>query len=143
MGPVERAVNLFENGRNCSQAVLTVFGEKFGIDSETAARLGRPWGGGMGHLALTCGALTGAIMVLGLSKAHGDEGEARREAFEAVRELFRRFEEKHGSTVCRELLGADMSTEEGKKKIREEKIVSKVCPGYVRSAAEILAELIS
>ncbi|RJQ84928.1 MAG: C_GCAxxG_C_C family protein [Desulfobacteraceae bacterium] len=143
MDSIAQTITLFGHGLNCSQAILTVFGEQFGVDAETAKKMGRPWGGGMGHLAQTCGALTGAIMVLGLASTASDESEARKEAFSSVKKLFRCFEEKFGTTVCKNLLGEDLSTEEGARNIREKNLVPKLCPEYVRAAAEILNEIIA
>lgn len=142
MNRIEETGKLFTQGLNCSQAILTVFGSSFGIDPTRAKQLGRPFGGGMGHLALTCGALSGAVMVLGLAKDHPEEAEARELAFGKVRELFQRFEAHHGTSICKELLGADMSTVEGRQKIKEEKLVGKVCPGLVREVAGILEMLL-
>ena len=67
------------------------------MDAETTKMLGRPWDGGMGHLAKTCGYLTGAILVLAQAYNHKDEGQAREEVFKAVRELFSRFEKRRGT----------------------------------------------
>jgi C_GCAxxG_C_C family probable redox protein len=139
---VERTVDLFRNALNCSQAMLTVFGEPYGIDAGTAMKLGRPLGGGIGHMARTCGALTAAVLVLGMAKDDPEEREARQISHRSVQELFRRFEDRHGTTLCRDLLGADMSTEEGARKVREEKLVAKTCPLFVRDAAHILSELL-
>jgi C_GCAxxG_C_C family probable redox protein len=139
---VGRTVDLFRNALNCSQAMLTVFGEPYGIDARMAMKLGRPLGGGMGHMARTCGALSAALLVLGIAKDDPEEGEARRLLHRSVQELFRRFEDRHGTTLCKELLGADMSTEEGNRKIREEKLVTKMCHLFVRDAAQILSELL-
>lgn len=138
MNRMEKAEELFKQGFNCSQAILTVYGSSFGIDPEKAKQLGRPFGGGMGRLALTCGALTGAVMVLGLAKDLPVEAEARELSYGQVRELFRRFEASHGTTLCKELLGADVGTEEGRQKAKEEKLVSKVCPGLVREVGGLL-----
>ncbi len=143
MSRVERTVELFGSGHNCSQAVMVVFAEELGMDEATAMKLGRPFGGGMGHLAETCGAITGAIMVLGLAQNKMEnESEAKSQVFAAVQKLARRFESRHGTIVCKELLGADMSTEAGKQKIKEEQLVRKLCPQFVRGAAEILEELL-
>lgn len=146
MNPVETTLDLQRNGGlNCSQALLTVFGERFGMDAETAKMLGRPWGGGMGHMAGTCGYLTGAILVLAQAYHHKDEGRAREEVFEAVRVLFSRFEKRRGTTLCKELLGADISTEQGLQKIRREELVNKICcsdGGIGQDVSEILEELI-
>jgi C_GCAxxG_C_C family probable redox protein len=144
MNRVEETVALHKNGGlNCSQAILTAFGELFGMDPETAAMLGRPWAGGIGHQALTCGYLTGAVLVLALALNNKDENRARRDLDKAIRNLFSRFKERHGgATMCKELLGADMTTEEGIKKILEEKLVARYCYGYARDVAEILEELL-
>lgn len=143
MNRVERTVNLFPGVLNCSQATLTVFGEQYGLNAEMAAKLGRPLGGGMGHTARTCGALTAAVMILGLANDDEDETKARQASFAAVQEFFKRFEALHGTTECKFLLGEDMNTEEGMKKIKEEKLVMKRCPPFVRDAASILETLLA
>jgi C_GCAxxG_C_C family probable redox protein len=143
MHRVEKTVDLHKNGGlNCSQAILTTFGESFGMDREMAKLLGRPWGGGMGHLGMTCGYLTGAVLVLAQAINNKDELQARRDSFKAVQELFRRFQERHGTFLCKELLGADFSTKEGTKKIREEQLIAKHCYEYGKDVAEILEELL-
>lgn len=142
MNPIEKTMDLAGNGLHCSQAILAAFGEQFGVGLEEAKKLGRPFGGGMGHLALTCGAISGAIMVLGLAGNNSEEALARKEAFKSVRELVERFEKRHGTSVCKELLGADMSTAAGMQKIREKKLTDRFCPGFIRDTAEILAELL-
>ena len=147
MNRIEKTVDLQKNGGlNCSQAILTVFGEQFGMDPETARMLGRPWGGGMGHLGETCGYLTGAILVLAQAYHREDEGTARKEVYRAVRELYRRFEKRRGTTLCKKLLGADMNTKEGLDKIKQEGLVQKICcgdGGIGQDMAEILEEMLS
>lgn len=142
MNKAEEAVDFFASGLSCSQAMLTVFGEAYGLDAKMAAKLGRPLGGGIGHNALTCGALTAAVLVLGLAKDNQDEGEARKASYSCAKDLFKRFAALHGTTECKQLLGTDISSEEGWKKIQEEKLVRKVCPPFVRDAATILEELL-
>jgi C_GCAxxG_C_C family probable redox protein len=143
MNNVERTADLLSTGLNCSQAILTVFGESYGLHVEMAAKLGRPLGGGMGHMAKTCGAVISAVLILGMAKDRQDEGEARKVSHSCVQDLFRRFADLHGTTECKELLGADMSTEEGLKKVQEEKLVRKVCPLFVRDTAIILEGLLN
>lgn len=143
MNKVEKTVDLHMNGGlNCAQAIIAAFGEAFGVDLKTARLLGRPFGGGIGALGKTCGYLMGAILCLAHLRTNKDEGKARKETKKAVQELFRRFEEKHGTSMCKELLGADMSTEQGAKKIKEEDLVAKHCYGYGRDVAEIMSEFL-
>ncbi len=142
MDRVQRTSSLFENGLNCSQAILTAFGEAYGVGLEDAARIGRPWGGGIAHMGLTCGAVTAAILILGLAQGNGeDEKGIRNRVFKSGKEFVRRFEERYKTTFCRDLLGVDIATESGLKRIREENLVRKICPPYVRGAAEILVEM--
>jgi C_GCAxxG_C_C family probable redox protein len=143
MKAAQKAMHLFENGLNCSQAILTAFGEPHGIDAQSAKKLGRPWGGGVGRMGQICGAVTGAIMVLGLAQNRmQDEAGARNDICASIQELVRRFEQRHGTSVCKDLLGADFSTEEGQRKIKEEMLVKKLCSKFVEDAGGILAELL-
>jgi C_GCAxxG_C_C family probable redox protein len=146
MNRIEKTIDLQRNGGlNCSQAILTVFGAPLGMDRETAMMLGRPWGGGMGRLAGTCGYLTGAMLVLALAHDSHDEARARAEVTEAVRTLFKSFEKRRGATDCKTLLGAHIGTLEGQKKITDEGLVGKICcgdDGIGREVAEILSELL-
>jgi C_GCAxxG_C_C family probable redox protein len=143
MNATQKAVQLFDNGLNCSQAILTAFGEPFGVDPESAKKVGRPWGGGLGRMGQICGAVTGAIALLGYAQSSArDEAEARNDICASIQELVRRFEVGNGTLVCRELLGADFSTEEGQRKIKEEMLVKRLCPKFVEDASAILAELL-
>ena len=146
MNRIERTLDLHRNGGlSCSQAILSAFGEHLGIDQKSAKMLGRPWAGGIGHLAQTCGYLTGAVLVLAKAYDDEDEDKSRKNIDQAIRELFRRFEGRRGTILCKKLLGADMTTEEGIKKILEEELVAKHCygPGGIgQDVAEILEELI-
>jgi C_GCAxxG_C_C family probable redox protein len=143
MNDPERAVALFSPAVCCSQTILTVFGEPCGLSPELSASLGRALAGGMGRLGHTCGAVSAAALVLALAKKRDEETEARKICWSAVQELFRRFEALHGTTQCRDLLGADWLTEEGMKKIEEGQLNWTVCPAYVRDAAVILADILN
>lgn len=137
MTKIETAVACFEGGDSCAQAVFATYAEDFGIDRSTAMKLASGFGGGMGKMAGTCGAVTGAFLVLGLK--HGGEGsDAREKTFRAVREFAGQFEARHGSLLCKDLLACDISTAQGALTMKEQKLRSKVCTGLVRDAAEIL-----
>ena len=68
----EQAVNNFREGSNCSQAVISVYAEQLGLSRKTALKIAQGFGGGMGRMTKTCGAVTGAFMVLGLKYGNAD-----------------------------------------------------------------------
>ena len=129
--------NMAESKMNCAQAVLTAFCEELGLDRATALKLARGFGGGMGRGGKTCGAVTGAYMVLGLREAA-----MSREGVEAVyariKEFNANFIALFGSTECKELLDCDLSSPEGLSRARAEGLFTRVCPGFVRGAVGIL-----
>jgi C_GCAxxG_C_C family probable redox protein len=107
----------------------------------------------MARMGETCGAVTGAFMVIGLK--HGSaanwlvegrvddrENGKRLNTYRLVRELTDRFAARHGSIRCKDLLGCDLSTPEGGKMVEEKNLFRTVCPGLVRDAAEILEEIL-
>ena len=141
MSSVQEAVARFDDGYSCAQAVFSTYAEKLGMDRQTAIKVSAGFGGGMGRMAGTCGALTGAFMVLGL-KYGGPDSKSKDKTYELVRELADRFRARHGSLECRELLGCDLSTPEGRKHAKAERLHSTVCTQIVRDAAEILEEIL-
>ena len=102
----EIAIDYFNNGYNCAQSVVMAFSEDFGIDKKTAAMMSEGFGGGMGRMRLTCGAVTGMFFVVGLkySKGAPKDMENRMKIYETVRKLSAEFESKMGSTVCSDLI---------------------------------------
>jgi C_GCAxxG_C_C family probable redox protein len=135
------AADLFTGGLLCSQAILMTYGPDYGLDEDTALRLARPFGSGMARMCATCGAVSGAYMVLGLKYDDENEKTAKETVYAQSREFARRFREKHGSTNCYELLGCDFATPEGQARFREEKLIVN-CAAYVKDAAAILEDML-
>jgi C_GCAxxG_C_C family probable redox protein len=142
VGRAEESAALFKDGFNCAQAVLAAYGA--GLDRETALRLASPLGGGLGDTGEVCGAVTGALMAIGL--AHGSTSSKDLRGMVKVqglaREFMKRFRGLHGSTQCRELLGCDIGTPEGMKEAGRRRLFSRSCPEFVRDASEILEEML-
>jgi C_GCAxxG_C_C family probable redox protein len=138
MSDVERAVNCFEQGFNCCQAVLSSYGPRFGLDRESALKIASGFGGGIGHLGESCGVVTGALMVIGLK---GDAS-APEATYSLVDRFLEEFKSRQGSIMCRELLGYDISTPEGLQAIKDRGLFDNLCPKYVRASAEILEEIL-
>jgi len=143
--PSQTAVATFKQGFSCSQAVLSAFAPDIGLDRNLALRVAGGFGGGMGRTAGTCGAVTGALMVLGMRFASLDpaDANAKEATYAAVGEFLRRFRERHGSTVCKELLGCDISTPEGLAGARARGLFATQCPTYVADAAAITEAILS
>jgi len=104
----QRAVELFKQGFNCSQAVFASCADLYGItDEQLALRLSASFGGGMGRMRLVCGAASGMFMLAGLHNGsftpHDSEGKMANYAF--VQQLAGEFKNKYGSLICAELLG--------------------------------------
>ena len=145
MNAAEQALALHDRGANCAQAVLGAFSENLGLDRESAMRVATGFGGGMGRLAGTCGAVTGAFMALGLARGmrRPEEAEAKEAAYGLVREFARRFTERNGALACRDLLGEDIGTPQGLRAAREKNLFSTRCSGYIRDAAGILEDMLT
>lgn len=140
----DNAVALFREGFSCSQAVAAAFAEDLGLDRETALRVSQPFGGGIGRSADWCGAVTGAFLIIGLK--HGrfkaDDTASRDRTYGLVREFIRRFEARHEHLKCRDLLGCDISTEEGLRTAKERDLHATLCETFVRDAARILEDIL-
>lgn len=108
---VEHATILHGNGHNCAQAVLGAFSDDVGIASSTLFKIAEGFGGGMGNTKGTCGALSGAIMVLSLRSSSGDpEQVTKRSTYALVGDAYERFVEQTGSAVCKDLQGLETGT---------------------------------
>jgi C_GCAxxG_C_C family probable redox protein len=136
----EAAAGMFLEGYNCAQAVLAACGAAYGMDRRTAVLVAHAFGGGMGRTGGVCGAVAGALMVIGL--AYGDEDAkdvaAKQRTARMGRELMARFKATHGSVNCRDLIECDISTEEGHNEAMQKGVFKTVCPKMVADAAEIL-----
>ncbi len=126
---------------NCSQAILTAYCEQFGLERGLALRLAQGFGGGMGRTGRTCGAVTGAYIVLGLAQKTLSR-ETLDRTYELMHKFDLEFEALHRSLKCKELIGYNLSTAEGLAEARSKKVFTSVCPDFVRDAATILESLL-
>jgi C_GCAxxG_C_C family probable redox protein len=137
------AVQHFARGYNCAQSVLRVLASRYGLDEDLAVRLATGFGVGMNR-GETCGAVCGAIMGLGLANGGGGPTgtTAKAATYVQVRDFYGRFTERHGSCVCRDLLGLDPSTPQGLEQANREKRFETICAGLVRDAVVLAQEII-
>jgi C_GCAxxG_C_C family probable redox protein len=139
----EKAVELFDSGFNCAEAVLLALSQEFNQKSPLIPRIATGFGAGVGRSGQICGALSGAVMAIGLLKGC-DKGEEEREkrnaAFESVLEMIKAFEKEFGSSQCRMLTQCDLQIQEGQKKYRCEELRKKLCPKLIGWCADYVAE---
>ena len=138
MSKAETAVKIFESC-NCAQAVLGAYAGDLGIDMDKALQTSVGFGGGMGRLQETCGAVSGAVLVLGLASRfkEADGREKINEVYAKTRRFVEEFTKEMGTANCRELLNCDLSSEEGQKFFKDNNLKDK-CRSYVRLCCEML-----
>lgn len=137
----EKAMQSFLDGYNCSQCMMLAFEDYLTIDIDTALKIASPFGGGMGRLREVCGSVSGMFMVLGFIKGYNDPNdyEGKKELYEHIQELARRYEEANGSIICRDLLGLSVQKETATPEKRTAEYYQKrPCSAKIGSAAEIL-----
>jgi len=138
----EKAAELFNKGYSCAQAVFSVFAVENGMDEKTAFRVSGAFGGGMARTASICGVVTGAMMAIGLK--HGmvipSEKESKEKTYAITKTFFDEFKKLHGSLVCKDLLGVDVSTPEGVAAAKP--LHAEICTKLVADAVNIVEKLI-
>ena len=137
----EKAMQSFLDGYNCSQCMMLAFEDYLTIDIDTALKIASPFGGGMGRLREVCGSVSGMFLVLGFIKGYNEPGdyEGKKELYEHIQELARRYEEANGSIICRDLLGLSVQKEDAAPEQRTAEYYKKrPCAAKIGSAAEIL-----
>ena len=144
-GKKEKTIDTFRSGFNCSQAVLSSFSPDLGLEKETALKIACGFGGGIARLQETCGAVTGAVMVLGLKYGNYNEDvkQAKEKTYELVRQFTDKFKKRNGSLVCRELIKYDLNNEEEHRKAKEENVFSTICEKCLEDSVTILEHIIS
>lgn len=136
----EKAISCFGAGFNCCQSVFSAFAAELGLDEQKALKVAGVFGGGIAGTGETCGAVTGALMAIGLKHGMSDATDqvAKARSRELARTFIRDFTDTCGSTRCRELLQCDVSTPEGHQQAESLGLFRTLCPGFVDHAARIL-----
>lgn len=145
MSRIEKVVSRFKDKFNCAQSILSSYSTQYGLDNDTALKLATGFGGGIAKFGRTCGAVSGAIMVIGLKYGMGlnDGTEMREKTYQVIRKFSDQFQEINGSVICRELLlGCDINTPEGMDYYNQNEFFEKKCLQYVKNVAEILEEIL-
>ena len=141
----EAAMANFMKGYNCSQSIVLAFADLLDIDEKSLLKMSSSFGGGMGRLREVCGSVSGMFMVAGLLYGYDgpETGQVKADHYARIQELAHRFEEQHGSIVCRELLGLNVRHDVPVPEARTTEYYKKrPCPEIIGDAAEILEQFI-
>lgn len=141
---IEKAVEYFKSGYNCSQSVFAAFADLYGMDTETALKISASFGGGIGRMRETCGAACGMFLLAGLQCGCCDpkDSAGKGNNYKVVQELAEKFKEANGFLKCRDLLGLDKEKKESPmpSERTKEYYAKRPCAEIVRNAAQIWAE---
>lgn len=132
MSKREEAVKRHKKGYNCAQAVACCYCKEMGVDEQTVFELTEGFGLGMGGMEATCGAVSGAVAVLGRLNSTGNLGkpDSKGATYQLTRELVRRFRMQNQSTICRELKGMTTGT------------MLRSCQGCIEDSVRILDDIL-
>lgn len=142
---IERAVEYFKSGYNCSQSVVAAFADMYGYTEEQALRMSASFGGGIGRMRQTCGAACGIFMLAGLEKAaiDGKDRQGKAANYALVQELAEEFKKRNGSLICAELLGLKKAEGSAIPEARTEQYYAKrPCLKMVEEAAIIWTDFL-
>ncbi|OFX86423.1 MAG: hypothetical protein A2W99_13620 [Bacteroidetes bacterium GWF2_33_16] len=142
----EKVLTYFNNSFNCAQSVFTTFGPELGLNEDECLKIACAFGAGMGKQQHVCGAVSGALMVLGAKfgkTLHEDESK-KEFTYKKTEEFLHEFESQNGSIHCFELLHClNMNIEQDEIKIHEQGLYETVCEKAIKGAVEITERLIS
>ena len=140
----ERARKLFDEGFSCSQSVFTPYAVEQGLPEEKALKLSQVLGGGISHMGLTCGAVTGALLVISLhfGRSQAKDMAAKELTYSLAQIFCQKFTELHGSINCSDLIGCSLKTSHGRQLASEHDLFDKYCTGFIEDSCRLLEEII-
>jgi C_GCAxxG_C_C family probable redox protein len=140
----DKALTSFKNGITCSSAVFSAFSHELGLDEKMAKKIACGFGAGISRTGNICGAVSGAIMVIGLKYGKVEQGDdaATEKTRALTRQFIEEFTKKNGSANCTELLGHDLSNQQEYEAAAKANLFKTKCPECVRDAAYILERIL-
>ena len=129
----ELAISLHDQKYNCAQSVACAFAEEVSIDPQLLFKMCEGFGLGMGCMNGTCGAISGAVALLGLKNSDGNLNDPATKAstYQISKEILNKFQQKNGSTICKELKGIGTGTP------------LRSCPSCIEDAVEFVEEILN
>ena len=136
------AEEAFASGMFCAESVVLAVAKAQGVDSELLPKVATAFCSGMSRTCGTCGALTGAVMGVGLALGRSTAKDSVQPSYTATQQLIQAFEKEFGSRDCQALLGGcDLNTSEGQAMFKDQKLGQR-CLQFTGKAAEIAARVI-
>jgi len=141
----EKAKENFANGFNCAESVLISLADEMGIECSCIPKIATGFGGGFGRHGEICGAITGAVMALGLKYGRSDtkDPEAKEKAYATVDGFLKTFKSRFKNVRCIDLTDCDMLTPEGLQKAKDDNVHKNVCTDLVVFAATEATKLLT
>lgn len=140
----ENALASFRSGLNCAQAVLTAYANDLNFETKEALNISSGFGGGMGRLQETCGAVTGSFMVFGIynGNKYTDNSLKKEETYSMIQNFNRKFKSINGSISCKSLIKCDLNTDQGQAFAKENNLFETICEKCILDSLRIIEEII-
>jgi C_GCAxxG_C_C family probable redox protein len=141
----EKAIEYFRSGLNCSQSVVSAYTEEMNFDRNLALSISCGFGGGMGRLQETCGAATGAFMVMGIHycRKYSDNKDRKETTYAAIQKFSKEFTVLHGTMNCMELINVDLKSEDGHRLLKESNLSENVCEKCILDSLKITEDILN
>jgi C_GCAxxG_C_C family probable redox protein len=141
----DKAIESFRAGLNCAQSVVSSYSDTLNFDNKLALKLSCGFGAGMGRLQETCGAVTGAFMILGIYNCnkYSDNKERKNETYSMVQKYNHEFKKINGTTNCMSLIKCDLNTEEGQKFLHDNNLHETICEKCISDSVKIVNKLLA
>lgn len=139
----ESAADFMHQGYSCSQSVVLAFASELGIAQDVLLRIASGFGGGMGRTGNVCGAVSGAVMVIGLKSGYSspEDKAGKEKLYDMVAEFHKKFQEIYGAVDCPALLGYNLANPDDRQKARDAGLFKNRCPLFVQDAVKILSTI--
>ncbi len=142
----EIALRKFEDGYHCAQAVVYAFADDVDTDKNTLMALSTGFGAGLGRKQEVCGAVSGAVMILGAKYGRKDNEptDKMEKTYSEVQKFIDEFTREKGTIICWELLcGCNLLTEEGQKLFKDKNLKREICNRCIELVCNILQKYLS
>jgi C_GCAxxG_C_C family probable redox protein len=145
MSKIAQAKDAFGAGYNCAQSVAIAYSPEYGVPSATMARIATAFGGGVSRSDSICGAVSGALMILGLHLGTDNQPDstAKAKTYTLGEEFVAEFNRRYGSAQCTDLVGYNLKNEDERKRASEANAFQTICSKVVENACGLLEEYLA